>query len=161
MSVLARTVNPKLVFTWHYQNRSYDVRADGSYMVSGVSPCHLLNAGSQLSWGGMIFDRSAGDAANVSGHWLSSAQDEDVLLRDDGTYVWHTIGELPDAIGEWSLSGSDTMTWELRATVTTNQNQITFDAVFGNSETGTYALSDMDKTLTISFSGLSITYTRP
>lgn len=44
--------------------------------------------------------------------------------------------------------------------MTTTGNQITFDLVFGSSDSGTYMFSDAYRTLMIDFGGLQVAYTR-
>lgn len=157
----AFSVDSKLEGTWTNSGRTYEFRPNGSYFVHDTQMFQLLNGGANLDWGGLVFDRLSGNTAEVSGHWLSEAGDEDVLLRGDSTYTWHALGEFPDAIGEWEVSGSSLSSRELRAYVSTTGDQITFDTVFGGSETATFAFSNGDRTLTVSFSGLTVIYTRP
>lgn len=160
--VTINSVDNALLGDWMYGTTKYEIRNDGSYLVHGINPYRLENGGARLVWGPMVFLRLSGDSTQVAGHWLSDGLDEDVLLRTDGTYVWHTIGELDDAIGEWSTVGTNIESAELRATVATSGSDIEFDGFYSGTETGTYALSNGDQTLTITFaSGLTVVYTRP
>ena len=153
-------LDPRLVGLWSAQGRTYEIRADGSYFVQESLPFSLTSGGQRLDWGGMLFDRLSGDPAEVSGHWLSTGQDEDVLMRTDGTYVWHVANSFPDALGEWAVAGNRIDSAELRASITTSGSEISFDAVFGGTSTGTYALGNGDQTLTVTLGGTPVVFTR-
>ena len=153
-------LDPKLVGTWTAQGRTYEIRADGSYFVREALAYALSPDGQRLDWGPMVFDRLSGDAAGVAGHWITPAQDEDVLMRADGTYVWHIANSFPDALGEWAVATGKIESAELRATISTSGSDISFDAVFGGTSTGSYALTNADQTLTVELGGVSVIYTR-
>lgn len=159
--VMPLALDNKFVHVWTSGARNYEFKADGGYYVLESLDYQLLDSGMRLDWGGMLFDRLSGDPAQVAGHWLSVAGDEDVLLRADGTYTWHTVGELPDAVGTWAISGSKIDSAELRADCSTSGSEITFDAVYSGTYVGDFAFSNGDKTLTISFDGVPVVYTRP
>lgn len=145
---------------WTIGGRHYEFRSDGSYLVHDTSAFELVDGGAHLNWGNMQFDRLSGDPSGVIGHWQTAAQDEDVLLRADGTYVWHGVAVFPDAVGEWSVAGSDLTSRELRATVTASGGQISFDLVYAGTESGTYTLSAGGTVLTVDFFGRQVVYTR-
>lgn len=159
--VVSLNLDSKFAHVWEANGRMYEFLDDGSYFVLDRSDYDLRNSGMSLKWGSMQFDRLSGDPSDVAGHWLSNAGDEDVLLRADGTYTWHTAGELPDALGNWAILDGKINSAELRAHCSTNGSQITFDAVYSGSYVGDYAFSNGDKELTISFNGVPVIYIRP
>lgn len=154
-------LDSRFTHVWTANGRQYEFKPDGAYFVHESLPFTLANNGTRLEWGPMTFDRLSGDPAQVTGHWLSTDGDEDVLLRSDGTYSWHIIGEFPDALGTWAVSDNSINSAELRAYCSTSGDQITYDAVFSGSFVGVFAFSNGDKTLTITFDNSQVVLTRP
>lgn len=157
----ALSFDSRFVHVWTTNGRQYEFKPDGSYFVHENLPFALKNSGARLEWGPMMFDRLSGDPTGIAGHWMSTAGDEDVLLRSDGTYVWHSVGEFPDALGTWSVADTNIASAELRANCSTNSNEITYDAVYSGSYVGDFVFSNGDKTLTIIFDGAQVVFTRP
>lgn len=154
----AGNVPASFVGYWKIENRKYEIRDNGFYLIhSNAIPYSLMDSGKILIKNGTRFSRLFGSPDELPGVWqLESNPTEELNLREDGTYTYHWPGA--EYFGEYSYNHNSLATWEMRAVVRESSGIVTFDPPYAPSVSGAWSL--VEPNLSIVLPGGTTVYTR-
>lgn len=154
------TIDPNLIAEWLVPGGTRMILQADSSMHSGTVnvPYSLKDSGNVLNINNVSsYTRMPGSAPDsIVGEWRDDPNGEEFTYRADGRYIGISDGDPLVYFGIYTASPTTLSSYEYRGTCTTDGDQITFDSIFGTSQSGSYTVTA--DTLTTQVDGVTTIY---